>query len=191
MSRWATCSRGLGLLVLALGLPSRGARAQERLTQEEALRLAFPAPLAIERRTAFLADSDLARARVAAGPEVELTQRVVTYYVARNDRGPVGAAFFDGHRVRTDQEVVMVVVGGDGKVARVEVLRFDEPPEYRASARWLEQFRGKALNEDLEVRRGIANLTGASLTSRAIVRSVRRVLALAQVIRPLAPPHGQ
>lgn len=190
MSRWATCSRVL-LFILALGLPLAGVRAQERLTQEEALRLAFPAPLVIERRTAFLADSDLARARAIAGPEVEMTQRVITYYVARRDTGAVGAAFFDGHRVRTDQEVVMVVVGSDGNVARVEVLRFDEPPEYRASSRWLDQFRGKSLNDELAVRRGIANLTGASLTSRAIVRSVRRVLALAQVIRPLTMPPGR
>jgi hypothetical protein len=191
MSRWATCSRILALLVLALGLPWRGVRAQERLTQEEALRLAFPAPLVIERRTAFLADSDLVRARAMAGPEVEMTQRVITYYVARRDSAPVGAAFFDSHRVRTDQEVVMVVIGSGGDVARVEVLRFEEPPEYRAPPRWLEQFRGTSLNDELAVRRGIANLTGASLTSRAIVRSVRRVLALSQIIGPLSTPPGR
>jgi Na+-translocating ferredoxin:NAD+ oxidoreductase RnfG subunit len=120
-----------------------------------------------------------------------MTQRVITYYVARRDSAPVGAAFFDSHRVRTDQEVVMVVIGSGGNVARVEVLRFEEPPEYRAPPRWLEQFRGTLLNDELAVRRGLANLTGASLTSRAIVRSVRRVLALSQIIGPLSTPPGR
>jgi hypothetical protein len=78
----------------------------------------------------------------------------------------------------------MVVVGRDDRVRRVEVLRFAEPPEYRAPKAWLDQFRGKGLSPELSVRAGIANLTGASLTSRALVRAVRRVLAIHGVVRP-------
>lgn len=176
------------LLVLLLALaPLGAARGQARLTQEEALRLAFPSPLAIERRTAFLADSDLVAAGALAGPDVDIDQRVVTYYVARDQNTPVGVAYFDGHRVRSMQEVVMVVVEPGDRVSRVEILSFAEPPEYRASGPWLGQFRGKQLDDQLSLGGGIANLTGASLTSRAIVRAVRRVLALHRTIRPFAP----
>jgi uncharacterized protein with FMN-binding domain len=80
----------------------------------------------------------------------------------------------------------MVVVDRQGHIRQVEVLRFDEPPEYRASERWRAQFKGKALTPALSLKGDIMNLTGASLTSRALVRATRRVLALHQVINPFA-----
>ena len=186
MWRSGICSRavGLGLGVVLLALQT--GHAQTGLTQDEALKLAFPAPLVVERRTAFLADSDLAAARAAAGPDVEVSQRVVTYYVAKDGERAVGVAYFDGHRVRSMQEVVMVVVGRDDRISRIEILHFDEPPEYRAPGAWLGQFKGKRLDSELSLRSGIANLTGASLTSRAVLRAARRSLALHQVIRPFA-----
>ena len=174
-------------LVLILTLAPLGAAwGQAGLTQNEALRLAFPLPLTIERRTAFLSDSDLVAARAVAGSDVDIEQRVVTYYVARDQKKLAGVAYFDGHRVRSMQEVVMVVVGPDDRVGRVEILSFAEPPEYRATSGWLGQFKGKPLDDELSLRRGIANLTGASLTSRAIVRAVRRVLAVHRTIQPFA-----
>lgn len=186
-----TCSRIAGLALLLVLAPFGAGQAQAHLTQEEALRLAFPAPLVIERRTGFLTDSDLAAARALAGPGVDIDQRVVTYYLARDRQGAVGVAYFDAHRVRSMQEVAMVVVGPDDRVLRVEVLRFDEPPEYRASSAWLGQFKSKRLDDQLSLRGGIANLTGASLTSRALVNAVRRVLALHRTIHPFAPGPPQ
>ncbi|NIQ53210.1 MAG: hypothetical protein GWN71_07160, partial [Gammaproteobacteria bacterium] len=69
-------------------------------------------------RTAFLSDAELAQARRRAG-EAELRQGVVTYYVARRNGRPVGAAYFDAHRVRTQAEVVMVVVDHRDRIARL------------------------------------------------------------------------
>jgi Na+-translocating ferredoxin:NAD+ oxidoreductase RnfG subunit len=158
------------------------AQAQSSLTQDEALKLAFPAPLQIDRRTAYLADSDVARATQLAGNSV--SQRVATYYAGLRDRAVVGVAYFDVHRVRTLMEVVMVVVGPAGDVQRVEILKFMEPPEYHASKPWLEQFHGKQLTPNLSVKRGIANMTGATITSNAVTNAVRRVLAINAVIDP-------
>ena len=41
---------------------------------------------------------------------------------------------------------------------------------------------GKSLGEDLMLRRGLRNITGASITSDAVTRGVRRVLAVHQVL---------
>ena len=151
--------------------------------------MAFPAPATIERRTAYLSDREVSTASSLAGPDVELTQGVVTYYVGVNEGIPVGAAYFDGHIVRTKSEVAMVVVDREGRVRQVEVLRFDEPPEYRASGRWTAQLKGQALSPRLSLKGDVMNLTGASLTSRALVRATRRVLALHQVINPFGAPR--
>ncbi len=167
-------------------MPLRG---QERLSQAEALRLAFPAPLRVERRTAYLEPGALDSARTLAGADVEISQGVVTYYVGLDGATPVATAYFDGHLVRSKHEVAMIVVDRAGRVRQVEILRFDEPPEYRASRRWLDQFRKRTLSRALSLKGEIMNLTGATLTSRALVRASRRVLALDAVINPLGLPR--
>src|SRR3989304_4988524 len=70
-------SSGAGVAVAWLALSSPLAPPARR----EAPPLPFPPPAAIERRTAFLTEEQLARAKALAGPDVEVTSRVVTYYV--------------------------------------------------------------------------------------------------------------
>jgi Na+-translocating ferredoxin:NAD+ oxidoreductase RnfG subunit len=176
----------LGLLLVGPGTTA----AQVFLTQDEALRLAFPEPATIERRTAFLGEKELQAARELAGSGVEVQQSVVTYYVGVLDGTPLGAAYFDVHRVRTLPEVLMIVVTPEERIARIEVLKFAEPPEYRASKEWVEQFHGQELTEDLSLKGAIRNMTGASLTSEAVTHAVRRVLALNRVIRPFTRETG-
>lgn len=175
------------LLVIAMASAAFGPPAPayaQTLTQEEALRLAFPGADAVERRTAYLDDAQVARARSLAGPEAEIESEIVTYYVAREGEAVLGVAYFDAHRVRTLPEVLMIVVGPDGRIRRIEVVRFSEPPEYLPPGGWLRQFDGRALDAELSSKGGIANITGATLTARAATAASRRVLALHQVIAP-------
>jgi len=171
------------LVLLAAAVVVAGPGAAQDLTQDEALALAFPTA-ELERRTAFLDDDELARARTLAGEDVEVDQGVVTYYLALRDGRPVGAAYFDAHRVRTLAEVVMVVVDDRDRIERLEVLRFMEPPDYRAPDGWIDQLEGRRLDDGLSLKGGVATMTGATLTARALVRASRRVLALHAVIRP-------
>jgi FMN-binding protein len=153
------------------------------MTQEKALATAFPAGAAVERQTSFLTDAQLARARELAGPGIEIASALVTRYVARGGAGAiVGTAYFDTHRVRTLQETLMIVVGPDGKVGRVDVLAFGEPPEYLPKKGWLDQFAGHGLDGELSVKRGIHGITGATLSSQAATDAVRRVLAIHAVL---------
>ncbi len=185
MSTWATCSSLRALVLAAALVGTTPVALWAQLTQQEALATAFPGAQ-IERRTAFLSEAELQEVRAAAGPDSPVDQAVVTYYVARRDGQPVGVAYFDSHRVRTLNEVLMIVVQPDDRIRSIEVLRFAEPPEYHAREGWLRQFQGRSLDPGLSLGSGIAMMTGATLTSHAITRAARRVLALHQHIRPLA-----
>lgn len=121
-----------------------------------------------------------------AGSDVAVTQRVVTYYVGRGGDSLLGVAYFDAHRVRTLNEVLMIVVLPDGAIAHIEVLLFAEPPEYRPPRGWLQRIEGRTLTDELSLRGAIVNMSGATLTARAVVEASRRTLAYHQVIRPLA-----
>ncbi len=179
---------GAALPLLAL-VPAVGA-AQEALSQREALRMAFPEPAEIERRTAYLAEEELERARELAAPGVEIDEALVTFYVGSVADSTLGVAYFDAHVVRTLREVLMVVVEPDGRIGRIEVLSFQEPREYRPPEGWLDEFGGLTLSERLSTKGDVVNVTGATLTSRAVTRAARRVLALHRIVDPLGgdPP---
>lgn len=192
MSCWASSSDGrprrrllagaAALTLLLALLPGAGAvpaLAKVFLSVDEAVRLAFPG-CQVTRRTAFLTPEQLRRARELAGAEVP--SALVNYYEAKRDGRSAGVAYFDTHRVRTLPETLMIVVDPQGKVARLEVISFREPEEYMPRGAWYEQFRGRGLDRDLQLKAGIHPVTGATLTARATTDAVRRVLALHQVI---------
>lgn len=188
MWRWVTSSdrAALGAAVLLAGIAaSAPASARVLLTVDEALELAFPG-CRVERTTVYLTEAQLARARQLAGGEVE--SALVHPYVARCGEGEGGVAYFDSHRVRTLPETLMVVVGPEGEVARIEVLAFKEPPDYLPREAWYDQFTGRELGPELELKQGIRAVTGATLTARATTDAVRRVLAVHQVVHAAGAP---
>jgi len=156
-----------------------GARAQVFMTQAQALEQAFPGAR-IERRgyvlTAEQRDAVQQRARVRR------TSALATAYLAWRGDSLGGVAFFDARTVRTMPGVFMVVVSPDSTVARVDVLAFHEPPDYRPPARWLGLFARRRLDERLWPQRDIRNLSGATLSTRAVTESVRDALALYELI---------
>jgi len=172
-------------VLLCLFLAAVPAAAKVFVTVDEALKLAFPG-CEVARRTAFLTPEQVKRARELAGAEVP--SALVTYYVATRGGQPAGTAYFDTHRVRTLPETLMIVVDPQNRVGRIEVISFREPEDYLPRGAWYEQFRGKALDPDLQLKRGIRPVTGATLTARATTDAVRRVLALHQVLAGAAKP---
>ena len=161
-------------------LTAAPARARVLLSQKDALGLAFPEGTKVERRTAFLTDVQAADAEKAAG--VKIDSKVWTYYVGTSSSGAAGTAYFESHKVRTMNEAFMVVVNPDATVRFIEILSFAEPNEYLAPKKWLGQFERRPLDGDLMLRRGLRNITGASITSEAVTRGVRRVLAVHRVL---------
>lgn len=175
------------LVAAALWAP---AAAGQDLNQEQALALAFPAAEKIERRTTYLDEEQLARIAEATGPAAEEPRGIVTHYVVSGEGGPLGVAYFDAHRVRTLDEVLMIVIGPTDRVIRVETVRFREPPEYRAPEGWLDLFRERSLSPELSLKGEIPNITGATLTARAVTSAARRVLAIHREIAPFQNPEG-
>lgn len=146
---------------------------------QEALVLAFP-DARFERREHFLSEGQAGQVRALA--RVDPGGRYWVAYEARRDGQRVGVAFFDTHRVRTQNETVMVAVNADGSLRRVEVVGFREPLEYLPKQAWIRQLEGHHLEEDLSLKRAIRPLSGATLTAQALVDAARRGLALTAVL---------
>jgi hypothetical protein len=144
-------------------------------TADEAVRLALPR-CEIKASIVYLDDEQLRRARLLAGELIE--SKIVQAFAGYRNGKLAGTAYLDTHRVRTLQETLLVVVDAQGKVSRIELIAFAEPREYAPRGSWYGQFLGRELDPDLNVKRGIRGITGATLTSNATTSAVRRVLAL-------------
>lgn len=162
------------------------------LTQKQALDLAFPAGTAVERKTAYLTESQVKAAAGLAKAKVE--SKVWTYYAGTSSgtAAPGGAAagwaYFDRVIVRTMPATVMAAVAPDGTLKFLEVLTFDEPDDYKSSPRWLAQLKGRPLDGDLRVGGVLRNQTGATLTSASFAEAARRMLAVHAVLHPKGAP---
>src|SRR5262245_1168578 len=172
-------------LALVAVLAAHGARAGVYASQERALAEAFPDADQIEARSFVLDDAQAAA--VEARAQVKLERRIWTIHEARAKGVLLGSAVIDIHTVRTLPEALLVVLTPEGALRSVRMLAFHEPSEYEPPARWLGQLEGRTLSPELHLHQGVHALAGATLSSQAVMRSVRTVLALHEILTQPAP----
>ncbi len=166
------------LLAILLSLP---AQAEVLVTMDEALALAFPG-CELRERTHYLSYEQRQAAAERAGVPVE--SGLLREYQGVCDGAVAGSAYFDTHPVRELPSTMMVVVGPDGVVTRVELLSFEGDEQHRPPASFYAQIQGLGLNRELTARRSaVRPVSGATLSSRAAVEATRRILALHEVIQ--------
>ena len=107
----------------------------------------------------------------------------MTFYAARRGDAVLGYAVLQGHVVRTKRETLLVAFEPDGRIRRIVVLSFLEPPEYRPSERWLGQFAGKAPTDRLAVGDDLAPISGSTLSARGVAEQSRWLLQALQLAR--------
>ena len=169
--------------VSAAAAPAAGA--QSTITREEALAAVYPGA-SVRAEQVFLTAEQQRRAAAAGG--VTIPSALVARYTATANGRVVGRAYVDTHVVRTKKESLLISLDANGRVKRVDVTAFLEPPEYQAPEAWSKQYNGRALDDDLRMHRAIRPIAGATLTAKAATDAVRRVLAIDQVLREGTEP---
>lgn len=167
---------------LAVLLAAGAAHAGALQSLDGALAQAFPGAR-IESRTLALSAAE--QKAVAARAHARCDTRLVTAYVAWRGDTLAGAAYTDRRTVRTREALLFVAIAPDTTVARIEVLAFFEPPDYRPPSRWLALFAHRRQDTRLAPGGALPNLAGATLTSRAVAESARLALAWHELL--LAP----
>ena len=174
----------LALLCLLVAAPAAG---EVFLSQREALELAFPDADRIEKKSTLLDEAQARAVEQLSGAELE--SKLVTLHAGWRGDELLGYALIDVHTVRTLPEAFLVVLSPDGIVTNLRLLAFYEPSEYKPGERFLAQFDARNLGPELRLGGAIHGIAGASLSSRAVTTSVRRSLALYQVlVRGTADP---
>jgi hypothetical protein len=120
--------------------------------------------------------------RIETLAKAELDSKLLSLHVGMRGGEVLGYAWIDVHTVRTLPEGLMVLLTPDGRVRSVRVLAFYEPPEYLPNNRFRAQYEGKMLDAELQLGQSIQGVAGATLSSMATTRAVRRALAMYQVL---------
>lgn len=168
------------------GLAACSVAVAQPVSREEALAEAYPGADIVAERIFLTAEQRQKAARLSGQ---QIPSALIARYLASQEGVQAGRAYVDTHVVRTKKESLLICLDASGKVRRIEVTAFLEPPDYKASSAWYRQFEGRGLDEQLYLNRAIRPLAGATLTAAAANQAVRRVLAIDQVLqqRDLTP----
>ncbi len=166
------------VLFLSLLMFSYFATATVYYSKDEAFELAFGVGAEIEPLPVFLTDEQMAQIEKSAW--VKLDSKLFTFHVGKKGGQVLGYAAIESHTVRTQPETVLIVLSPAGELARVEMLAFHEPPEYQPPARWFERLYKRPFSE-LRLNQGADGIAGATLSSRASLDGIRKVMAIYQI----------
>lgn len=105
------------------------------------------------------------------------------FFIAKTGQKVDGYAMIDHEIGRMEPITFMTFLKADGAVQSVEILvyRENQGSEVR-ERRFLAQFENKGRDEPLRLGQDIRNISGATLSARAVTLGVRRALAVWNVL---------
>ncbi len=148
-------------------------------SKNEALELAFGKDVQVEQLSLFPDEQQAAKIQEIA--KTKLESGLFTFYVGKEKDNVLGYAALETVTVRTKPETLMIVLTPEGELRNITTLAFHEPPEYQPPERWFEHLYKRPL-ADMDFNKGVDGISGATLSTRATVSSVRKVMAIYQVL---------
>lgn len=184
------------LVELLLGLtiagpaPPPAARSEVYLTEEEALKIAFPGAEIVEKK--LVAFSKVEREEITEAAGRKEVSGIFRYFIGRRSGVVSGFAVIEDCLGKSEPITYMVATDADGKIRAVEILAYRESHggEVRQE-RWREQFVGKQAGSPLRVGTDVQNIAGATISCRSVTDGVRlQVVCLQVALRSTARSSG-
>jgi len=178
-------NKAIKIILLALTCASLSfeARAQTTvfLKPEEALKLLFKDSKEVYKEDHVLTPEQAKQAQDIL--KYELPKNSYSFYLGKTEGKVDGYALIDEQIGKVNPITFVTRINPDGKVAAVEIMVYRESHGGEvASKRFLNQFKEKGLNDEIRLHGNIVNVTGATLSSQALVVGVNRALALWQIL---------
>lgn len=167
------------ILLLALSCFTTPSFSTIFYSKNEAMELAFGKDAKVEVLSLFPDKTE--QTQIESMAKVKLESGMFSFYVGKKQGKILGYAAIETETVRTKPETLMILLTPEGAIRSVTLLAFHEPPEYQAPDRWFEQFNGKPLDE-MDFSKGIQGISGATLSTRSALNSVRKVVAIYQTL---------
>src|SRR5215813_7307520 len=171
------------LTAAALAGAAVPAQAEVYRTESQALGVIL-GDKAIVRREQKTLDAVLMK-KLEQASGLQFPESRYTFFIAAQDGKPAKYAVVMNEIGKTEPITFMVGMSPEGKVTEVVIMEFRENRGWEVKEkRFLNQFRGKTVRSAIRVDEDIINYTGATLSSKAVARGVKRALMLLDAFYP-------
>lgn len=171
---------GIGLVFLFLLFPVR-VYGEVYLTEEEALKTAFPEADRIEKKTAVINKAQREQIEKMSG--INRPSSLFTYYEGIKGNETTGYAVIKKIRAKLSYITFIVITDNKGITERVTMMEYNGL--YGSGIKnetFLRQFRSKSVNAPLSLNSDIDAVTGATISSRVLTNAVKEILAYLYII---------
>ena len=149
------------------------------LTEPEALKIVFPKSQSVEPQVRTLSEPQREALQTKTG--MRFPEPQYSSFIGHGKEGIEGYAVIMNEIGKHEYITFIVGISPKGEIRDVAVMDYRETRGWEVKEqRFLRQFRGKSLADPIAVDRDIVNYTGATLSSHAIARGVKKALALVQ-----------
>ena len=162
------------------------ATAETYLNESQALAVLFGDHVTVRREQKVLDPST--RTKLEHASNLEFPEMSYTFFTNDEPGHATAYAVVMNEIGKSEPITFMVGMNSQGKVTDVVVMVFRENRGWEVKEkRFLNQFHGKSLHNSIRVNEDIVNYTGATLSSKAVARGVKRALVLRN---EFYPPQG-
>ncbi len=157
------------------------ASAEVYLTESQAVKIAIPKADAISVDRKQL--SEVQRSELQTRSGLRFPERQYKFFVGRSAQGHITGYAVIMNEIGKEEHITFIVgVTPQGQVSDVAIMEFRESRGWEVKEkRFLRQYRGKKSTDPVEVDRDITNYTGATLSTHAVTRGVKKALLLTDV----------
>jgi len=135
-----------------------------------------PAGAVLKKKTLFLSKVEKNQLEEALG--FKISSRMVPRIEVLLKGKLFAHAYLDTHMVRKLSQTLLIFVMPDQRVADIQVLNFQEPPEYSVPKRWLRLFKGYGQNNFAKKKNHVPARSGATMTSASVEKAVKKIIAI-------------
>src|SRR5712664_3645563 len=173
---WLTASA----VMAANALPAAG---EGYLNEAQALAIVLGERAVVRKEQKTL--DDALRTKLERSSNLRFPESSYTFFIATRAGQAEKYAIQMNEIGKTEPITFMVGMSPEGKVTEVLIMIFRENRGWEVKEkRFLNQFRGKTLRSSIRVDEDIINYTGATLSSKAVARGVKRALFLLDAFYP-------
>ena len=154
--------------------------AQLLLSPFDALKINFNGEIKIEKKSILISKTQAQAVQESA--KVKLSTKIYKTFKVTQDEKLLGYGVLVIQKVRTKNNAILSIITTDGMLKSIEIIAFNEPPEYIPSKIWVDKFKDVKLDDTLKLGKKIPNITGATFSARSATDASRIALAIYEVV---------
>lgn len=146
------------------------------ISPQEAMLLTYKDAMDISKKNILLSNEQAHDVEQEA--KVKLSTKIYRIFKAQKDKKVLGYGILINETVRSKNAVILYFISSDSILKGIEIIAFNEPPEYLPSKEWNSQFQNIETSKMLRISKDIPTITGATMSARSVTDGSRVAFAL-------------